>query len=695
MSLRNRLLVVVVSLLAAAVLTVGIGLSVYSRDTVLRQAENDGQLLANVLSRSIVVSQNVEYGAEDIIAQDLVTSAQIVAQFVAVAERYRMSKEAITERLRAMTGSSNLAEIWVTDSLGKAYLHTVSGEDFQFSADAKRQPQASQFWPLLDPHGPKAVIQDLMPREVDGRIFKYVGVAGVDRPRIVQVGMDGGTLQKLRESIGVQEVLEHIVEEASILGVLVLDPALKVIHHMEKAGSGTGPLMDPDDAALAKKALDLQQAVSHLQEGHITVATPLVVTEKEETSALSGISFSKESKEQAMASPRPMGRGVILLHMSTTLVVQLVYRQLIFALASSALALLLAILSVLWFARRFVKPIESAVEAAERVASGDLSGDLSAVGHDETSKLINALGQMVSYLNNLIGQVQRSTIELVLTVNSLGAMTQTQSDEVKKLGSTTTEIAAATEEISATAEELLQTMAGINQVTDHTTDLANEGQASLEDLEATMTSLSEATQSISSRLGQITVKANTISSVTTTITKIADQTNLLSLNASIEAEKAGEYGLGFAVLAREIRKLADQTAVATLDIERMVKEMQNSVSGGVMEMDKFKQQVTRSVSDAHGISHRFSEIIQNVQALLPQFESVHEGMGSQSMGARHIRDSMVALTEGARVSADALEETRQATRQLESAIEVLRAEVSLFKVQEQTKDIAIKRPSEE
>jgi len=119
------------------------------------------------------------------------------------------------------------------------------------------------------------------------------------------------------------------------------------------------------------------------------------------------------------------------------------------------------------------------------------------------------------------------------------------------------------------------------------------------------------------------------------------------------------------------------------------------VSGGVMEMDKFKQQVTRSVSDAHGISHRFSEIIQNVQALLPQFESVHEGMGSQSMGARHIRDSMVALTEGARVSADALEETRQATRQLESAIEVLRAEVSLFKVREQTKDIAIKRPSEE
>ena len=677
MSLRNRLLAVVVSLLAAAVLTVGVGLSFYSRDTVLHQAENDGQLLANVLSRSIVVSQNVESAAEDIIAKDLVTSAQIVAQFVAVAERYRMTPAAMTEHLRAMTGSSNLAEIWVTDSRGKAYLHTVPGVDFEFSADPKRQPQASQFWPLLDPQGPKAIIQDLMPREVDGRIFKYVGVAGVDRPRIVQVGMDGGTLQKLREAIGVQEVLEHIVEEASILSVLVLDPSMKVIHHMEKAGSSALPLMDPDDSALAEKALDLQRAVSHLQEGHITVATPLVVTEKEDREALFG---SNASKDQAIAAPRPMRRGVILLHMSTTLVVELVQRQLIFALVSSVLALLLAILSVLWFARRFVKPIESAVDAAERVASGDLSGDLSAVGSDETSKLINALGQMVNYLNSLIGQVQRSTIELVATVNSLGAMTRAQSDEVKKLGSTTTEIAAATEEISATAEELLATMAAVNQVTDQTTDLANEGQSSLEDLEATMTSLSQATQSISSRLGQITEKANTISSVTTTITKIADQTNLLSLNASIEAEKAGEYGLGFAVLAREIRKLADQTAVATLDIERMVKEMQNSVSGGVMEMDKFKEQVTRSVADTHGISHRFGEIILNVQALLPQFESVHEGMRSQSAGARQIRDSMVTLTDSVRVSAQALEETQAATHRLESAIDALRNEISTFRL---------------
>jgi methyl-accepting chemotaxis protein WspA len=349
------------------------------------------------------------------------------------------------------------------------------------------------------------------------------------------------------------------------------------------------------------------------------------------------------------------------------------------------LAVLAAILTpvlliALMIARSISRPIQTAVAAAERVASGDLSVSLASSGKDETGKLINALGQMVAYLNSLIGQVQRSTIDLVSTANSLSAMSKTQSEEVNNLGSTTTEIAAATKEISATSEELLNTMTGITRVADQTTELANSGQSSLGDMEGAMRSLAEATQSISGRLGLINEKANTIGSVTTTITKIADQTNLLSLNASIEAEKAGEYGLGFAVLAREIRRLADQTAVATLDIEQMVKEMQDSVTGGVMEMDKFAEQVNRSVSDTRDISQRFGEIIQQIQALLPQFDAVHEGMRSQSAGAKQIRDSMVSLTESVRVSAQALEETTAATGRLEGAIAMLRNEISVFRL---------------
>src|SRR4029077_20791792 len=126
----------------------------------------------------------------------------------------------------------------------------------------------------------------------------------------------------------------------------------------------------------------------------------------------------------------------------------------------------------------------------------------------------------------------------------------------------------------ATSRELVKTMNEVNHVSEQTASLAGSGQASIGRMESNMRQIMEASSSISAKLAVLNEKTANINSVITTITKVADQTNLLSLNAAIEAEKAGEYGLGFAVVAMEIRRLADQTAVATYDIEKMVKEMQ-------------------------------------------------------------------------------------------------------------------------
>jgi methyl-accepting chemotaxis protein WspA len=159
---------------------------------------------------------------------------------------------------------------------------------------------------------------------------------------------------------------------------------------------------------------------------------------------------------------------------------------------------------------------------------------------------------------------------------------------------------------------------------------------------------------------------------------VADQTNLLSINAAIEAEKAGEYGRGFLVIAREIRRLADQTAVASLEIEQVVKGMQLSVSSGVMEMDKFTKSVETGVTEIASISSQLAEIISSVKGISERFGQVAEGMQAQSQGAEQIRDAMNQVAEGAARSEAGLDDFHAATANLEQAAAGLQAEIARF-----------------
>jgi len=195
-----------------------------------------------------------------------------------------------------------------------------------------------------------------------------------------------------------------------------------------------------------------------------------------------------------------------------------------------------------------------------------------------------------------------------------------------------------------------------------------------------MRHMEDASKVISGKLEAIDEKAEKITTVVTTINKVAEQTNLLSLNASIEAEKAGEYGRGFTVVAREIRRLADQTAVATLDIERMVHEMQSAVSSGIMEMDKFIAEVRQNAEDVGKISMQLTLIIDQVQALSPNFDEVMSAMGRQSEQARQINGSMRDLDDEMQQTQNSLHETYVAIGQLNDATRNLQDEVSRFKI---------------
>ncbi len=357
--------------------------------------------------------------------------------------------------------------------------------------------------------------------------------------------------------------------------------------------------------------------------------------------------------------------------------------------ATGTAAVLLAGIILLFLARSITRPVTDLVRVAGLVAQGRLAqarqtiADINRIRsapRDETGTLWNSISAMADGLNGLVGQVQQSGSQLASTASEIAATSREQESVVANFSASTTEVVAASREISATSQELSQTMETVRNVAEGAVTVADAGRAGLTGMESSIRRMVEASASISEKLASINARAANIEGVVTTITKVADQTNLLSLNAAIEAEKAGEYGKGFAVVAREIRRLADQTAVATLDIERMVGGMQAAVTAGVMETDRFSAEVGRGTDVVATVSRQLSEVISQVKELAPRFETVNDGMRAQSLGARQITQALTQVSEGAMKTSDSLRQFNEATAQLRDAARRLELEVSVFQV---------------
>lgn len=352
-----------------------------------------------------------------------------------------------------------------------------------------------------------------------------------------------------------------------------------------------------------------------------------------------------------------------------------------FIIISGILVVLLSGGFAFWITRSITLPLRQAVALAEQVASGDLTARVEVRTRDETGQLLLALKNMTESLTKIVGEVQNSGIRVTSSVTEIAATGKQQQATASEIAATTTEVGATSKEISATSRELVKTMNEVSAVADQSAALAGSGQAGLARMEETMRQVMEAAGSINSKLAVLNEKAGNINQVVATITKVADQTNLLSLNAAIEAEKAGEYGRGFGVVASEIRRLADQTAMATYDIEQMVKEIQSAVSAGVMGMDKFSEEVHRGMQEVRHVGGELSQIIQQVQALAPRVESVNEGMQAQATGAEQISQALTQLSEAAQQTVESLRQAGQAVDGLNDVSLGLRANVARFKLQ--------------
>ena len=368
MSFASRLVALVSgAVITSTLLASGLSSWFFYRKQV-EEIERDGLTIASLLARAAAVADQTPGEVEDIISQHMVVAATAISELVAVAEKCGLTTKQINDRLTRIDDKTILDEVWVTDGKGFSKLHTGHSPDFQFKPSAAEQPQAHEFWDLLT--GAKSVvIQSVQKREVDDQRFKYVGVAGVDRPRIVEVGYKAAYFDQLKDKIGVQRVVDSLLAGGDVDAIFIFDKGSRLIVG-PKAGS-TRPAQTITDAEMAPVAEVIRTGV-----------------------AKSMILGSEDSVIAPIYAEGGERLGAALIRLPLTRLGEHIRLQLIVASIISAITSLVGAALAAWLARRQTAPILAITRAAQNVeANRVLDGRLSIVAarRDELGQLARVL----------------------------------------------------------------------------------------------------------------------------------------------------------------------------------------------------------------------------------------------------------------------------------------------------------------
>lgn len=348
MSLRNRALFFITLLLTGAVLVTTAFLATNARQSMLDEQRADGEVFARMLARAAYIVASMPTEMENAIADQMVTEATIAAHFVSAAEQAGWSPNEINTHLKEIVSSTVLSEFWITDEKGHAYLRTADDIDFTFSPDPVENPQSYIFYELLT--GPrKTVIQPAARRDYDGKIFKYVGVAGVDKPRIVQVGYEANALNIVRQRVSMDRLSQELVASGDIRAVRVVDNAQQT--QIFQAANGVSRELSPQDISMTQIALNEGHTQAYLEDGLLKVIEPIRAIDS------SGTVSSTIN-------------GAVIVFLPTDRLQGALQRQLTQAVVATLMILLVGVVMAIVMARTITRPLDSFRQAAASVQAG-------------------------------------------------------------------------------------------------------------------------------------------------------------------------------------------------------------------------------------------------------------------------------------------------------------------------------------
>jgi methyl-accepting chemotaxis protein len=351
--------------------------------------------------------------------------------------------------------------------------------------------------------------------------------------------------------------------------------------------------------------------------------------------------------------------------------------EMILALAFSVIA---AALIGFFTTRSITVPLGQAVKVNQEIADGDLSVSVTVDRQDEIGQLnesaklmVDNLRKIITHLSDTSAQVASASTQLHATADQLA----TASEEVAAQSGT---VATAGEEMSATSGDIAQNCNQAAESSKLASNVAMEGAVVVKKTVEVMERIAQKVQTSARTVESLGARSDQIGEIVGTIEDIADQTNLLALNAAIEAARAGEQGRGFAVVADEVRALAERTTKATKEISDMIKNIQNETKGAVAIMEEGVREVDTGTEEAGRSGAALQEILDQINAVTMQVSQIATAAEEQTATTSEISNNIMQMSEVVQQTARGAQDSSEAASGLAKLAEELKGIVGQFKL---------------
>ncbi|EPL06942.1 methyl-accepting chemotaxis transducer [Pseudomonas sp. CF161] len=345
-------------------------------------------------------------------------------------------------------------------------------------------------------------------------------------------------------------------------------------------------------------------------------------------------------------------------------------------LAAAVLALLVA-----WsLSSNLVGRLRQAVDVAKAIADGRLDSSIASSGKDEVSNLLSAFGVMQERLRSMITGIKQGADQLVAASQSISSASTQLSASAQEQSHSASSMAATVEELTVSINHVADNAGEAHAMSSDSGRQSEEGGSVIQETLASMRLIADTVQSSATQIAELDQHSEQISSIVSVIKGIAEQTNLLALNAAIEAARAGEQGRGFAVVADEVRLLAQRTANSTQEITEMIKKIQVGTRDAVTQMDVGVEQVKTGVELAQQAGEAIVNIRQSSGSVVRVVDQISLALREQTAASQDVARNVERIAQMSQQNSQAVEETTATARSLQQLAHNLEQQVNVFRL---------------